>query len=212
MTTPARLGAFAALALAALPGCLLFRGRAPVPGTEEGEWARLRDAATRRFELYDGLVHRANATATFLSPEVRTARARRLAEWLSWTQDELARRLAIEQADAAAGEEFVLVLYVAEKSFNDLDSSRSVWRVAIDLGPVEMLPSKIEAVKEDATLRGLYPWLGPFDVVYRVRAPHPPDGPLTGRPFVLRLASAQGQLPLDFGAPPVKFEVPVQAP
>ena len=208
----AALAALAALALA-LPGCMLFQAREPVPGPEEGEWARKRDEATRRFELYDGLVHRATATATFLTPEVREARARRLAKWLSWTEDELARRLAAEQADGAAGEEFVLTFYTADKHWNDLDTgSRSQWRVSVELGPVEMLPSKIEAMDDDAMLKGLFPWVGPFDVVYRVRAPHPPDGQLAGRPFVLRLSSALGKIPLDYARPAEKFEVPVQAP
>ncbi len=203
--------ALAAAAVVLLAGCP-FHPRNPMPRPDQGEWARARDRASRHADLYDGLIHKATATATFLSPEVREARARRLAEWLSWTQDELERRLQAEQADAAAGEEFVVALYTADTAWNDLDARESIWRLAVALGQVEVLPSKIEALREDATLHELFPWIGPFDMVWRVRYPHPPDGPLAGRPFVLRISSALGALPLDFGAPPEPIELPRQAP
>ena len=81
--------ALAAAALAAA-GC---HPRSPLPMTREGEWALTRDAATRRAVLYDGFKHRATGTATHLSLAVREARARRLGEWLGWTDQELATRL-----------------------------------------------------------------------------------------------------------------------
>jgi hypothetical protein len=195
----------AALALA-LAGCPLHP-RAPDPRTDVGDWARTRDAATRRLELYDGLVHRATATATHLGPEVRRARAERLAHWLSWTDEELRRRLAQEAAEAGRSEEFLLVLYTADKDDNDLDSLRSVWRVAVETEGVEAVASRITSLQDEANLRGLFPWIGPFDVAYSVRFPRGPE-PLEGRPFVLLLSSAIGQIPLDFGKPAKPFVVP----
>ncbi len=200
----------AALA-ATLAGCP-FHAREPVPGPDEGDWAAVRDGATRRLQLYDGLVHRATATATFLAPSVREARARRLARWLSWTEDELSRRLAAERAEADAFDEFVVAFYTADRKANDLDAQTSVWRVAVELGAVEILASKIGAIDSDATVVALFPWVAPFDTVYRIRFPHPPDGPLAGRPFVLRISSAMGPLALDFGAKPRQVDVPRQAP
>ncbi len=203
--------ALPALALAALPACPIH-AHAPVPAPDKGEWAELRDAATRQLELYDGLVHHATATATFLSPEVREARARRLAAWFSFTQDDLAKRLAGERSEAVAGEEFLVVLYTAERRANDLDARDSVWRLAVELGATELLPSGIHAVDADATVRVLFPWIRPFDTVYRIQFPHPPGAPLAGRPFVLRISSALGALALDFGAKPKRVAVPAQAP
>lgn len=195
-----RSRAAAAAALFVLAGCP-FHPRAPEPRPWEGEWAKVRDAVTRRAILYDGLKHRATATATYLSLAVREARARRLAKWLGWTPKELEDRLAKERAEAAAGEEFLLAFYTAVPLENDLDAPRSIWRVALKVGTEDLLATRATSQESDATTVGLFPYVGPFDVVYRVILPHSPSGPLEGRPFVLELASARGKLEIDFGAP-----------
>ena len=197
--------AAAALALV-LAGCP-FHPRSPDPRTDLGEWARVRDAATRRVELYAGFVHRATATATLLGPEVRRARAERLAQWLAWTPQELERRLVEEAAEAARSEELVLVLYTADRRDNDLDAPRSIWRMAVETEAGEVLASRVTALEPDANLRGLFPWIGTFDVTYSVRFPRAAQ-PLEGRPFVLRISSARGRIPLDFGKPARPFVVP----
>lgn len=196
-----RLRPLAAAALAlALAGCP-FHPRQPVPGPREGEWSDLRAAATRRVTLYDGLEHRATATATHLGLPEREARVRRLAAWYGWTAAELDARLATERAEAAAGEEFLLALYTANGKQNDLDAPRSIWRVAVRTDEGELLASKIEVLDVDATLTGLFPYVGTFDVVYRVRFPSA-SPPLEGRPYVLAISSALGKMDLDFGATP----------
>ena len=187
----------AALALA---GCAWFQ-KAPQPQTTEGEWAKARDAATRRAFLYDGFNHRATVTATLLSAAVREARARRLGEWLGWTKAELDARLGQEQKEAAAGEEFFVSVYTAESKLNDLDAPRSSWRVAVKVDGGDVVATRVTAADRDANTLGLFPYVGQFDVAYRVLLPFAPGGPLAGRPFVLEVASAAGKLSLDFGAP-----------
>jgi hypothetical protein len=199
MTT--RLRNAVAVALLVLAGC---HPRSPQPPTREGAWALARDAATRRAIVYDGFKHRATGTATHLSLAVREARAHRLAEWMGWTPKELEDRLATERADAAAGEEFVLAFFTADPKANDLDAPRSVWRVALKVGDEDVLARRVTSVDGDATMVGLFPYVGPFDVVYRVFLPHAPSGPLEGRPFVLEIASALGRLSIDYGAPDPK--------
>lgn len=186
----------AALLLAGCP----FHPRNPVPSPLEGDWALARNAATRRVQLYDGLVHRASATATHLGLAEREARAHRLAEWLGWTPVELDRRLAEERAAAAAGEEFLVALYTPSAKTNDLDARESIWRISVEADDGVLLASKVQAVDADATLTTLFPYIGMFDVVYRVTFPRPAAGPLAGRMYVLELASAYGRLVLDFGA------------
>lgn len=199
----------AAAALLALSGCPLH-ARAPLPPTREGEWAAARDAATRRAILYDGLAHRATATATHLTLTVREARARRLAEWLGWTPQELEARLAQERAGAAAGDEFVLAFYVAQPRGNDLDAPQSIWRVALKVGDADVLATRATGLESNATTVGLFPYVGPFEVVYRVTFPHPPGGAREGKSYVLEIASALGKLSLDFGTPAAKVEQPWQ--
>jgi hypothetical protein len=198
-STPIR-AALAAAALAAA-GC---HPRAPLPVTREGEWALARDGATRRFVLYDAFDHRATATATHLSLAVREARARRLADWLGWTEQELAARLAQERSEHAAGEEFLLSFFTADSRAQDLDAPRSVWRVALKVDGADVLARRVTSVDADATVVGLFPYVGPFDIVYRVVFPRPPSGDVAGKPFVLEIASGLGKIPLDFGEKPEK--------
>ena len=185
--------------------------RAPVPLTTEGAWGAARDGATRRFVLYDGLRHRATATATHLSASVREARAERLAKWYGWTPTELADRIAKERAEAAAGEEFIVSFYAADPKANDLDAPRSVWRVAVKAGEADVIASRVTSIDSDATVVGLFPYVGPFDVVYRVLLPRAPAGPLAGGPFALEISGATGTLRLDWTeTPKTPFAAPWQ--
>lgn len=196
-----RLLAAAALAVV-LAGCGALNtllARSPTPGLREGEWAAVRGDATRRGSVYDGVEHRATVTATHLGLPQREARARRLAEWLGWTPEELEARLAVERAEAAAGEEFLLAFYTAETKANDLDARSSIWRVALEVDEGELIASRIEAIDSDATVTGLFPYIGVFDTIYRVRFPPVAGGPIAGRMFALELSSALGRIDLGFG-------------
>jgi len=64
---------------------------------------------------------------------------------------------------------------------------------------------------DDATMRALFPYVGPFDLVYRVRVPWK-GAPLTGRPFQLRVSGALGRLDLRFNEPGSPVERPHMAP
>jgi hypothetical protein len=207
-----------ALLAIALAGCGALQGaqsrlppREPQPGPDDGAYADLRDAATRRAGLYDGFVHRADATATWLSPEVREAGTRRLAAWQGWTTAELDAALAAQQAEAAKGEQFVVSLYTAERKHNDLANQGSIWRIQLDDGTVQASATAVEVLPDDANTRQLFPYVGRFDTVYRVRVPWT-GAPLAGRPFTLKLLSALGPLVLDFGPGGAKAERPHQAP
>ncbi len=194
----------AALAAAALVA-VACHPRQPLPVTREGEWAVVRDAATRRFILYDAFDHRATATATHLSMAVREARSRRLAEWLGWTEQELAASLAQERKEYADGEEFLLSFFTADPHWQDLDAPTSIWRVAVKVDGADVLARRTTALNErDANLAALFPYAGPFDVVYRVLVPRPPSGELAGKPFVLELASGVGKVVLDWAEVPKK--------
>lgn len=188
-----------AVAAIALAACRVLTP-SPTPGPERGDWAHERDAATRHAKLYDVLDHRASATVTYLSPEVREARARRLAEWLGWTDAELAKRLDEERAEASRFDDFIVALYTADRKLNDLDVPKSVWRIAVKLPGADVLPSGISGIDVDPPLQELYPFVSTFDTVYQVRFPRT-EPALAGRPFVVELASTLGQLRLDFGAP-----------
>jgi hypothetical protein len=195
--------------LATAAGCHLLRQPRPQPN--DGDWAMARDRFTRRAYLYDGLDHRATASATLLTPAVREARARRLADWFGWTPAELEQRLAQEKKEAAEGEEVFLSFYTADSRANDLDAPRPIWRVAVKLDGVDLVARRIGSIDRDANTLALFPYIGPFDVAYRVSFPPAPGGPLSERAFTLEIASGAGKLALDFndGGGEVMPQLPV---
>jgi hypothetical protein len=177
-----------------------LKTKAPDPGMREGEWSAVRNGATRRAILYDRFVHRATVTATYLGPEQRRARTARLVQWLDWTAEEREKRQKAEDAEAAKYDDFLVSLYTADRHDNDLDVKTSIWRVAIDFPDgKDLVTHDVQIQDKDATLRSLFPYVGQFELVYRVRFPHVDGPPLSGRPFTLQLASALGKLELPFG-------------
>lgn len=181
-------------------GINALKTKAPDPGTTEGDWAVIRNAATRRAIVYDEFQHRATVTVTYLAPAVREARARRLNQWLGWTQQELANRLETEATEGARYDDFLVAFFTSDRHSNDLDSRTSVWRIAVRLeNGDEVITHDAQALDANATVSSLFPYVSPFDTVYRVRFSRVPGPPLEQRRFTLELASALGKMELTFG-------------
>ena len=190
-------GALALLACIRIP----FTEPQPIPTAEEGAWGRERVRFTRSGKIYDGLGMNAFVSAVYEPVEAREAKVERLAVWRTMTGAERDALLASEREDAARYDEFLVTLFTTDRADNDLDSRKSIWHLSVALpGGPQVLPEKVEVQRVDANVRMLYPNVGDFDVVYRVRFPKQSE-PLAGRPFVLRLAGSRGRLDLDFGAP-----------
>ena len=189
-----------AVVLAAALGCadIPMIERQPNPPPDQGEWAVVRERATRSAKLYDGLGTNAFVRAVYQASDVRQARASRLATWQAMTTAERDRLLAAERDEAAQYDDFVVSLFTPDAADNDLDSLRSIWRVALVVpGEGEKLPVRIYQVKADSTLRQLYPTVTDFDIVYVVRFTRW-DPPLAQRHFTLRLAGARGRADLVY--------------
>jgi hypothetical protein len=171
--------------------------RSPKPAPEEGDWPRVRDSQTRREKVYDQLAVEAFATATRETPEVRAARVARVAAWKGMTTEERAAMQAEEQAAAVKYEEFTLSLFTPDRNDNDLDAKHTTWRIALVLpNGAEQLATDVDALRADALLRTLYPQIGDFDTVYRVRferTPGPPPGAVT-----LRVAGPRARVDFRF--------------
>jgi hypothetical protein len=192
----------AAVALAGLgcKGINALKTKAPDPGTNEGDWAAVRNSATRRAVLFDQFQQRAILTATYLSPSVRAARTARMSEWLGWTPQELNDRLQAESAEGAKYDDFLVAMFTTDRKSNDLDSRKSVWRLALRLDTgEEVVTHDATALDADATIVNLFPYVSPFDDVYRVRFNRVPGGPLGERRFTFVVASGYGMMELTYG-------------
>jgi len=187
--------------LAALLAACTY-GRPAHEGAEARAWSKSLARSVRSGKVYDRLESRAFAGAIYLSVEVRRQRAGQVAAWQAMTAAERDALLRREAAEAEQYEEFHLSFYTPDEKDNELDTRRSTWRVALVVpGEGESLPAEVRRLPADAQVRELYPFVGAFDTVYRVRFPRWKGAPLDGRPFLLRVAGAAGQVDLDFGAP-----------
>jgi len=183
-----------------LAGCaqIPFTQPQPTPPADEGTWAVVRDRATRGGKLYDGLGANAFVRAVYLASDVREARVTRLGLWTAMTAEERARLLGAEEEEAAQYDDFVVSLFTPTPADNDLDAPKSIWRVALVVpGEGEALPVRVFQIKADSALRALYPSIGDFDVVYRVRFARWQPA-LGGRPFTLRFGGGRGRLDLNY--------------
>ena len=170
----------------------------PRPPGDQGDWAAARDRVTRSGKLYDGLTTNAFAHVIYLPRDVREARVARVAAWKVLTAAETEKLLAIEREEAARYDDFLVFLFTPDRLDNDLETMRSVWRVALVVdGQPDRLPESVREVRPDAMLRELYPVLGDFDTVYRLRFAR---GDAPRGPFTLRLAGAKGRLDFDYPA------------
>jgi hypothetical protein len=189
--------------VALLAGCGMLP-HAPNPQVHEGWWPEERDAATRRTDLYDGFEHRADIWTIRLTPAVREERVRRLAAWLHWPPADLEAKLAEERDVGAKWDEFIVFLYTANRKWNDLDATESIWRIELDMGGGEEVLGRAQSLERTATFDALFPMGGAFDIAYLLRFPRN-DTELLPRPGVLRFASALGELRLPYtpGSRPV---------
>jgi hypothetical protein len=199
-----RRALLALAALAATAGCahVPFSEAQPSPTAGEGVWAEVRHRFTRSGKIYDGLGTNAFASAVYEPLEAREARTDRLAVWKRLTGEERDALLATERDQASRFDDFLVSIFTPYRPDNDLSSKRSIWRVALVVpGEGELLPEAIEEVRIDSTVQALYPNVGDFDVLYRVRFKRWKE-PLAGRSFILRLAGSRGSLDLVYGQQP----------
>ncbi len=195
------------LALLSLSACAILHDPSPKPGTDDPPWGPERDRFARHAKVYDIFDDKAFAVAWYESVPFRLARADRVAAWRAFSPDERNKMISAEQAEAAAQEDFLLAFYTGHQPDNDLDSPRSIWRVALVVGSTEILPTRIELVRADATIRALYPAIGNFDTIYRIRFPAWKGSPLADAPFSLMIAGAPGRIELTWdprGPDPIK--------
>lgn len=188
-----------ALLLAALLSGCAFMHPPPEP-PETRAWEAARTRWSRRAWLYDRFETHAFAAAAYQAPDLRVRRAEQVAAWRAMTAPERQKLLDAEADEAARFEEFLVAFYADDSRDDDLGTRNSVWRVALVVeGEGEELPVEIRLERADAQMRELYPFVGEFDSVYRIRFPRWKGAPLPERPFLLRIAGPEGRLEFRFG-------------
>ena len=199
--------------LATIALTLVSCGSAPPPIALDGQWpAKVkRDyndvtrAWTRQGSLNgsfrDGLSKLLDVTATFRSPEWRTAYVDFRAKRELMPASRRSQLLAEQRTEDEKYYEVVLLVMTHTFRENDLQKgNRSVWRVAlVDTSGKEVEASEVESVRvPQEILRAYYPALKPRHEVYVARFPKEGVDIFQGgaERFSLKVASARGGVEL----------------
>jgi hypothetical protein len=154
-------------------------------------------AATRRKVLYDGLETRAFVHLVRVTPALAAEQARVLSEARQESEAEAKARRDTMVA-AAAQPTYFAVVFTPRAEWNDWESKKTSWRIALDQGEAQVLATKVERFERPfhPDLHLIYPYLDEFHVAYRIQFPEPQGS----RPPRFTAAGALGQIELDWGS------------
>lgn len=150
-------------------------------------------------QIYGGLDTHLFSGATFQTWPFREARVRRLGMFKSMTATEIDALLAAERTDWEQFHVFEFGAWTQDPKFDDFDRDNSIWRMAMVIDGVEVLPTDVQRVaRVDQNIRAIYPYMGQFWVAYRMKFPKSrPDGqpviPAGTDRVLLRVSSTLGQ-------------------
>jgi len=176
VSVPSRLSPLVAtLAALALSGCAVsstFMGGQSLALESEG-YRQVLKRWTKQHKVYRHFEAKIFVTATFLSPELRTAWIKRRTRLLGLPASEV-RALEADHTDRDRRyHEFVVSIVTGEHRWNDFDSKDSMWRISLandrhqEVAPVSVLRQDLRR----GDLQAYFPYITVFQQAYIVRFP-----------------------------------------
>jgi len=138
----------------------------PYPATQE-RW-------TRKCRIYrGGLDLELIAAATFKSRAFRQAYSAEYARTYKLNRAEQEKMLQDQMEAANIYNDFVVSAFMPDKRWNDWNIKDTIWKLYLSRGDdIRIKPVEVRRIKPvDAVLTHFFPYISPWDVVYRVRFP-----------------------------------------
>lgn len=169
----------------------------PLPSLPEAKeskaYSKVLKQHHRHGEVYDR--HTLNAIfvwdAIYQGPALREQTLRTLSEIYRWSEKERVDYRHKEQSGRSNTEDFIVVLYTYDRKANDLESKKSVWRVLLEANGRSYPPLQIARIKPNAIEAFLYPFVKPWNQMYRVSFPQ--EALRGASEFQLSLVGVQGE-------------------
>lgn len=144
---------------------------------EESHYQQLLRHFSDHAEAYAGFDSRMFCAATLQTWAFREARTRRLALFQQQPSAVLEQHLAEERAELDSGNDVVFGVHTSDPHWNDFDSKKSIWRVALRTATGEYTPVEVVLISRSTpNLRALYPYVDEFWTAYRFRFPKVVNG------------------------------------
>lgn len=133
----------------------------------------------------------------YKSSEFREAVAYKYAKDYRLSEEELKSRLWDEAQETAKGPEFILIVYTYSKSWNDLDSKESVWKLRLEGNNKQFDPLSITSFKPTPLETSMYPYMDPWTKAYSAIFPKEAESILAGD-FSLSVFGVKGKSTLKW--------------
>ena len=139
-----------------------------------GNYREVLDHWTQKVRIYiGGFDVELIAAATFKSVPFREAYTAEYARTQKLSKAETTKMLSDQRAAAASYTEFTVAAFTPDKRWNDFTEKEPIWHVYLTRNGVNLVkPVEIRRVKNvDAVTMHFYPYISPWDVVYKIRFP-----------------------------------------
>lgn len=145
----------------------------PLSATEPLSFKKALKKYHRHGENFNPSTFHDNITwdAIYKSSQFREAATYKIAKDYRISDDELKSKLWDEEQEAAKGPEFILLVYTYSKTWNDLDSKESVWKLRLEGSGKQFDPESITPFKPTPLQTSLYPYIDPWTKCYSVLFP-----------------------------------------
>ncbi len=142
-----------------------------VPEISVSDYERLIENKTKKVQIYDGFYNQLTVQATWIDSDVTEARLSHSARLFQWTED----KYRLEKTNAISKHteytEFFVSLYTPERKHNDLSSSRTVWKIFLDVNGVRYEGKAFKVTELLSELQVMYPYHNRWSTPYKVTFP-----------------------------------------
>lgn len=132
------------------------------------------DRWTRKARIYaGGLDLELIVAATFKSAAFREAYTAEYARAYRLSRAETEKMMKDQRDAAVSHNDFIVSAFVPEKRWNDFNETDAIWKLYLTPDGIKRIkPLEVRKIKAaDATVTHFFPYVSPWDVVYRVRFP-----------------------------------------
>lgn len=168
-----------------------------IPDISKADYTDLMQNKSVKEEIYSGLYNQVTAHATRLdasAQESYLAYSARLYQWSKSQYDQEKSKVATKQSQSS---EFFLSFYTPERKHNDLSSSKSMWKIYLDVEGQRYEGSAVRLKQNVNELETMYPahnrWSTPYLISFPIAA-----ALLDGKPAKVTITGAISTVQLQF--------------
>lgn len=161
------------------------------------DYKNLVDKKTQKTEVYSGLYNQLTVSATRMDGEMTDAYLSHSARFLQWSAAQHQTEKAKAIAQGTEKTEFFLSFYTPERKHNDLSSSKSIWKIYLDINGQRYEGTAKKIKSQQIEVETMYPnhnrWSNPYSVTFPIAA-----AIADGKPAVMTITGTLAATQLKF--------------